>query len=387
MDAIDKIYRASKLLFDNMPFYGILSLRVRKLLDPNTETASIGLSSDNFSMEMRFNPTWIDGLTLEEVRGVIEHELLHMINGHLTEPMYLGKHLDQEVMNVAMDCEINQYINSKFLPKEGITLAGLEKQIGIKIPEKAGTNVYYDLLIKNGGKSNPNGGMTIQGNNVTTMDTHIQNPNSAASQAVIEGIIEQSAQETIKRRGTLPANVTQLIEKLQERRKPTIDWKQFLRRFVSNSYKEHTITTRRRESRRFDDAPGLRHEPEFNLLIGIDTSGSVSDKELKEFMQEIDNISKQKCDIKILLCDTKIHKEIEYKHNMHTDFTVVGRGGTSFEPVLEYYRRHPDTCLVYFTDGECPVESTVLKPVLWIISSTGTEHYLKDHKYVKMQNG
>lgn len=384
MEAIEKIYRASKLLFDNMPFYGILSLRVRKVIDEDIPTAGINLAADNFSLEMRFNPKWIDGLSIEQVRGVIEHELLHMINGHLTEPRYNGPHIDAETMNIAMDCEINQYINRKLLPTEGVYIDELQSKLGIKLPEKAGTETYYNLLKKENPKSNDGGGISIGGHSLNTMDKHTPAKDPSAMEAVVNGVLEQAAEETIKRRGTIPGQVSQLLEKLKEQRKPVIDWKYFLRRFVANSYKEHTITTRRRESRRFEDAPGLRHEPEFNLLVGIDTSGSVSDKELKEFMQEIDNISKQKCDITILLCDTKIHSIVQYKHGMATDFKVQGRGGTSFEPVLQYYREHPDTCLVYFTDGECYLESTILKPVLWVISTQGTHKYLENQKYVKM---
>ena len=385
MDAIEKIYRASKLLFDNMPFYGILSLRVRKVIDEDIPTAGINLADDNFSLEMRFNPKWVDELSVEQVRGVIEHELLHMINGHLTDPRYNNLNIDPEVMNIAMDCEINQYINRKLLPTQGVFIDELQSKIGIKLPEKAGTETYYNLLKKENPQSNgANNGVTINGSSLKTMDQHTHAKDPAALESVVNSVLEQAAEETVKRRGTIPGQVSQLLERLKEQRKPVIDWKYFLRRFVSNSYKEHTITTRRRESRRFEDAPGLRHEPEFNLLVGIDTSGSVSDKELKEFMQEIDNIAKQKCDITILLCDTRIHKVINYKQGMSTNFEVQGRGGTSFEPVLQYYREHPDTCLVYFTDGECYLESTILKPVLWVISSRGTHKYLENQKYVKM---
>lgn len=380
--SLDKIYAASKMLFDNMPFYGILSLRVRKMIDETIPTACISLSPDKFSMEMRFNPEWIKDLSVEQVRGVIEHELLHMINGHLTDPVYNNSGIDRELMNVAMDCEINQYINPKYLP-EGVTLQKLETDVGIKLPEKAGSMKYYDLLKQEDVTHPGTGTIAINGVGVSTMDTHVPSEEPSALQAVIEGVIEQAAQETIKRRGTVPGQVTSLLQKIQERRKPVIDWKRFLRRFVSNSYKEYTITTRRRESRRFDDAPGLRHEPEFSLLVGIDTSGSVSDSELKEFLQEIDNIYKQKCDIRILLCDTRIHKNIEYDGKSQS-IEIHGRGGTSFEPVLDYYRKSKDTCLVYFTDGECPVESVIRKPVLWIVSSKGTTNYLKDQKYIKI---
>lgn len=385
MTGLDKIYAASKLLFNNMPFYGILSLRVRKVVDENVKTACIRLGSDNFSMEMAFNPEWIKDMSIEHVRGVVEHELSHMINGHLTDPIYTSEHINHELMNIAMDCEINQYINSKYLP-EGITLKKVEQVVGTSIPEKAGTMTYYNLLKK---KSDENkiqigiGQVSGNGSTISTMDQHTIITNQSTADAVIEGIVESAANETVKRRGTLPGVVEQMLKLAQEKRQPVIDWKSFLRRFVQNSYKEHTITTRRRESRRFEGAPGLRHEPEFQLLVAIDSSGSVSNAELTEFMQEIDNIHRNKCDIRILVCDTRIVQDFEYKGNKE-QIEIKGRGGTSFEPVLDVYEKTPSTCLVYFTDGECPVERRLKKPVLWILSSRGTDSYLKDCKTVKM---
>jgi len=385
MIALDKIYAASKMLFNNMPFYGILSLRVRKVVDESVETACIRLTSDNFSMEMAFSPKWIESMPVEHVRGVIEHELSHMINGHLTDAMYTSEHLNHQLMNIAMDCEINQYIDSKFLP-EGVTLKKLEESLGVSIPGKAGTMTYYDLLLKKSNenkiKINPDGTITVNGQVIGTMDQH-NIIKASAGQTVIEGIVENAATETLKRRGTLPGAVEAMLKLVQERRQPVIDWKTFLRRFVQNSYKEHTITTRRRESRRFEDAPGLRHESEFELLVGIDSSGSVSDGELRDFMQEIENIHKNKCDIRILVCDTRIVQDFTYKGGK-TEIEIKGRGGTSFEPVLEAYEKSHSTCLVYFTDGECPIERPLKKPVLWIISSTGTDSYLKNCKTVKM---
>jgi len=394
MTPLDKIFTASKMLFNNMPFYGILSLRVRKVLDEQTPTAHIQLGKDNFAMEMHFNPKFVDELTVEEVRGLIEHELSHMINGHLTDPMYINESVLQEAMNIACDCEINQYILPKYLPKDGLTLESVSNIVGTSLPSKAGSKTYYDLLMNLVQKHaikitlNEDGTATVSGNGgeKTTVDVHVKmDPkHNSATQAAIEGIVESAADETIKRRGTLPASVESLLKSIQEKRKPVIDWKSFLRRFVQNSYKEYCITTRRRESRRFDENPGLRHEPEFSLLVGIDSSGSVSDSELKEFMNEIDNIYKNKCDIRILVCDTKIVQDFQFK-GLKEQITINGRGGTSFEPVLEAYEKSKDTCLVYFTDGECPLERKLKKPVLWVISSRGTTSYLKDCKTIKME--
>jgi len=395
MTALEKIYAASKMLFNSMPFYGILSLRVRKVVDKTVSTACIRRGEDRFSLEMAFNPEWMEVLPVEHISWIIEHELSHMINGHLHDQMYINKGVIHELMNVAMDCEINQYLpkqrmplpDKKYLPGGVITLEGLSKQLGLTLPEKAGSMTYYDLLKKKFGEKyltiNPDGTITNgHGDIIGTIDQH-SILEDAAEQSIIEGMVESAAQETEKRRGTVPGAAKSLLDKMYEKRKPVIDWKSFLRRFVQNSYKEYCVTTRRRESRRFDGSPGIRHEPEFSLLVGIDSSGSVSNDELKEFLSEIDIIHRTKCDIRILVCDTRIVQDFTYRGKKET-IEIHGRGGTSFEPVLDAYEKSKSTCLVYMTDGECCLERKLKKPVLWILSSRGTDHYLKDCKTVKI---
>lgn len=386
MDALEKIFQASKMLFNNMPFYGILSLRVRKRIDDSVRTACVQLSDDKFSLEMLFNSKFVDDLSVEQTRGLIEHELQHIVLGHLTDPSHVGDHINDYIMNTAEDCEINQYIPEKYLPTTGVTLEKLSKDLGFKLPEKAGSKTYYDLLMQQA-KSNPKvelrpDGLYVNGEKVMTMDDH--NKLNEIAKAVSEGIVEDAARETVKRRGTLPGAVSDLLKKLEDSRKPVIDWKRFLRRFVHNSYKEYTLSTRRRESRRFDENPGIKHEQEFSLLVAIDSSGSVSNEELQEFIAEIDNIYRTKCDIRILVCDTRIVQDFEYKGKAN-NIEIKGRGGTSFEPVLDLYAKTSSSCLVYFTDGECPLEQKLRKPVLWILSSKGTDRYLTGCKTVKMR--
>jgi predicted metal-dependent peptidase len=134
------------------------------------------------------------------------------------------------------------------------------------------------------------------------------------------------------------------------------------------STKVFTKKIRRKENRRFSDNPGLKIKMKQHMLLAIDTSGSVSNEELTEFMNEIHHIYKAGVDITMVQCDTSIRSIEQYKgkHEMN----VTGRGGTEFDPVLDYYNANQKkyTSLVYFTDGEC---YTSVKPkgrVLWVLS-------------------
>ena len=85
-------------------------------------------------------------------------------------------------------------------------------------------------------------------------------------------------------------------------------------------------------------------------------------------MNEMHHIYKAGVDITIIQCDTRI-RSIE-KYNGEHELTVNGRGGTEFDPVLEYFNDNNKlyTSLVYFTDGECSTSILPKGPTLWVLS-------------------
>ena len=68
-------------------------------------------------------------------------------------------------------------------------------------------------------------------------------------------------------------------------------------------------------------------------------------------------------------CDTAISDIRPYKKSNKIE--LHGRGGTSFEPVVEYYDANQKnyTCLIYFTDGEAPAPAKPKGHILWVLSS------------------
>jgi predicted metal-dependent peptidase len=122
------------------------------------------------------------------------------------------------------------------------------------------------------------------------------------------------------------------------------------------------------------------------MLLAIDTSGSVSDDEVKEFMNEIHHIYKTGVDVTVLQCDTSI-KSIEPYKGKQDEFKINGRGGTEFDPVLEYYNANirKYTSLVYFTDGECWTEVKPKAPVLWVLSEGSSMNNELPGKIIKLE--
>lgn len=130
----------------------------------------------------------------------------------------------------------------------------------------------------------------------------------------------------------------------------------------------------RKLSKRFEGLAGIKLKHKHDILVAIDTSASVSEPELKEFMSEIYHIWKAGANVEVIECDASIKRIYQFKGTFDGKFT--GRGGTDFKPVIDYYNtsRKMYTTLVFFTDGYAPTNTfKVFKQMIWVITSNGNK--------------
>jgi predicted metal-dependent peptidase len=116
-----------------------------------------------------------------------------------------------------------------------------------------------------------------------------------------------------------------------------------------------------------------------DVIVVLDTSGSVTDSEMREFVSEINAIKGQmRARLTLHACDAELCRNGPWVFESWEDFSIpgdiYGRGGTSFKPVFQWLEREackPDL-LVYFTDadGEFPrIEPDF--PVIWLVKGRG----------------
>jgi predicted metal-dependent peptidase len=120
--------------------------------------------------------------------------------------------------------------------------------------------------------------------------------------------------------------------------------------------------------------PSLRSE-QADIVVAIDTSGSVSGEELNEFLAEINMLKGQlRARITLHACDTALAEGgpwiFEPWEEIKLPREFQGGGGTDFRPVfgwVERQGRSPDL-LLYFTDaeGDFPA-ATPPYPVIWLV--------------------
>ena len=176
--------------------------------------------------------------------------------------------------------------------------------------------------------------------------------------------------------GSLSGDLRALIES-------TLISKQNFRAILSQfrasilSSKRHL--TRMRPNRRYGfDAMGSQYAYSTRLLVAVDVSGSVPDEDIKKFLAVINRFFKQGIEtIEVIQFDSKITTEKPQLLKQVTNgIRVIGRGGTNFQPAIDFYYEHEEyDGLIFLTDGYAPVpklpEDKRHKPLAWILTTQG----------------
>ena len=394
MSREETLGKASKELMWKEPFYGFFLLMLNKVWNNKVPTA--GVSKHNINYQLAINEDFWNSLSENHRIGLLKHELLHIAYFHLS--MYFN-FPDKRLANIAMDMEINQYIDPEYLPEGGIDI---DNYTELNLDRKAGCRYYYQMLKqakdekdKNGTSGCPNfdnlcdqmdnGGDGLPDHSTWEEFEELTEAEQKLMQKQMDTLLQNASIQTEKKRGTVPGHIKDHLIEISKLEPPKFNWKQYMRRFTGASTKVYTKKIRRKENRRYSENPGLKIKMKQHMLLGIDTSGSVSDEELKEFMNEIHHIYKAGVDITIIQCDTKIGSIKPYTGKLELE--VQGRGGTEFDPVLDYYNENQKkyTSLVYFTDGEC---NTSVKPkgnVLWVLSEQSSMNDRLPGKVIKLE--
>jgi predicted metal-dependent peptidase len=198
----------------------------------------------------------------------------------------------------------------------------------------------------------------------------------------INGFIEDA--EASNNWGSIPGKVQGIIK---ASKKVDMDYRKMLSLFKTSVISSKRRLTRMCPNRRFGfDAMGSRYELSTNLLIAVDVSGSVTDRSLSFFFSVINRLFKygvEKMDV--LQFDAEIQGGPEPLKKARKTVKVLGRGGTDFHPVADYYCAHPEyDGLIYFTDGYSSIPTFNTKrpiDVLWVLCSKSA--YEANAKWIK----
>lgn len=198
--------------------------------------------------------------------------------------------------------------------------------------------------------------------------THQEKENlSVQWQQRLAGAAQQAMQA-----GKLDGEMARMVDFLLQ---PQLPWRNLVSRYL-NSIARDDYNYTRPSTRRGDPAiyPTLR-SAQLDITVAVDTSGSISQSEISEFISEIDSLKGQmRARVTLIACDSEMAEGCPWVFEPWEDFNlppkIKGGGGTRFTPVFDWAMQQdkiPDI-LVYFTDaeGEFP-EVEPAFDVLWLV--------------------
>ena len=367
----ENLEKIAKSLMLKEPYYGLFLIMLNKVWRQDLPTA--GVSRNNINFQLAINPEFWNSLSEDHKVGLLKHELLHICFHHLSLRDILNDH---QIFNIAADIEINQYIDSHQLPDGALLPSSFPD---LKLGIKEGTKTYYTILLNaaQNGKSKALNDLLEQmakdpGHSTNHATWNEFDELDESTKKLIEKqtnhLMNEVAEQIKKAKGTIPGEISSLLDLINTKEEAKFDWKGYLRRFAGGSSKTYTKKLRRKYNKRYEDSPGLKIKQKKHILVAVDTSGSVSQNELVEFFQEINHIHKTGTEITVVQCDAAI-SSIE-SFNPRKEIKLHGRGGTSFDPVIDMYNHNKKYCsLIYFTDGECSTNLVPRGRCLWVLSA------------------
>lgn len=440
----DKLEKGIFTLLENQPFVGHLVQMLTRQISKRIPTACVSVYQHRYTLTI--NPDFFKELSPSESAAIITHEVYHLLNEHLKRcegkdmrmfnvaaDMAINQYIpdlpkfDREKKKQEWFDKIKEY-EKEIIAKGGkvekeVTLEDVDKMLPpadkngkcstCLLPQDHGLELektaewYYDAVMKNKEMQQKFGKKSLKLSDLTPEEqkqlaedikngkvkievgsgTHddwgtIEGETPEVIDEELKHIIREAMEKAKKDFGKLPAGMQQAINEMLESR---INWKAELRNFVQVATRVLRVHSRKRPSRRFGwPFDGQRSDFKLNLGVVVDTSGSISDEELKLFLGEIHRINETGlADIIIMEADATVHRSYKFdkkmgKVEMHRFY---GRGGTDAAPWLKALEDGKFDAGIILTDGYFAhnLQRPKHTSILWAL----TEHGYKCAEFQK----
>lgn len=312
-----------------------------------------------------YSEEMVNALSDHELRGVVLHEVFHIMYKHLI----VWKHLYKEnpiATNMACDYVINlQILDAGEVLPQGEEYKGLVDRRF----EGMDTKQVYDILVKEGTDSS------------SSFDFHDWDSAQEMSPKEVEGL--QREIDRAMREGVLAAQAAGagVPRGFQDLLTPKINWREALREYIKGTLAGKGLSSWERPNRRFLHSgiylPTQKTETLGTIVVAVDTSGSVADEEMREFLSEVQGVATECAPsrLDILYWGTNVVGHEKYEGDEVFGFAGVTKpisgGGTNVTRVFEFIDKEElePECVIVLTDGYTPWPDSYDKDVLFVMSS------------------
>jgi len=389
LELIEKrLVKARTQLMLDKPFLGNLVLRL-----PLKAAGSWCKTSATDAKSFYYNPEFIERLDSHQIKFVLIHEALHCALTHFARRGNRKKH----TWDLACDFAINPLLVKEgfhppldvpiFRQYEGMIAEEIYPMIDDNLDQEPMDQHLYDDQNNEDSKDSDGGmredNLTQQDKNQSGESKNNQSTSSLAQRPQslnpdeIEKLATQwqknlaSSAQLAQEAGKLDGEFAKLIDFFLQ---PRVSWQSLLSTFMSRLARDDFSYSR--PSRRPGNAilPTLRSH-QIDIAVAIDTSGSISQQEIDEFVSEINAIkSTIRSSITLIACDDKIFPSSPWRYESWEEInfpaSLGGGKGTNFRPVFELLNSLDNPCdvLIYFTDAKGLFPEKIPNyPVLWLV--------------------
>ena len=365
-------------------FSGVMLMGDSKIVDDCPTAKTDGLNK-------YYGREFVDSLTDSELRALVLHENIHVALGHMPRFRSLMKKGKGQLVNIACDYVDNDVIVS------------IDDESFVKLPKGGLYDSKYhdwsvnDILkdLEKEQKENPE--QFAQKHSEGTLDEHdaeslqvsddttaLKSGDMKSAQQKVDESLAKEVEEAMRQGGILagklggniPRSITDMLT-------PVVDWKDVLRDFITSSMRGSDEYTWRRFNKRHmaNDLylPSVEDESVGELIVAIDTSGSVGKVAFDKFVSEIESIAinTEPEKLRVIWWDANVSSEQVFTpsnyHNMVSLLKPSGGGGTEPDCVAKYIteKKINAEAIIMFTDGHFskPVWN-VSTPSLWVVTES-----------------
>ena len=354
IDVYDRITVARVGLLLKHPFFGNMATRLKvKAANDWLPTAAVD------GRNLYFNAEFFDAMDNAEIEFVIAHEILHCVFDHLGR----RDNRDPKLYNIAADYIVN---NILVRDKIGAKPKLVDCFQDFKYEGWTSEEVYDDLYEK---------ADKIDISELGEMlDEHLDLEDGDGNGSEGEGGKPKYSKEELKQikdqikesmlsaaqaagAGKVPGEVARIIKEFTE---PKMNWREILQQQIQSTVKnDYSFSRPSRKTHGGVVLPGTVNEETIDVCVALDTSGSISDEMLRDFLSEIQSIMDQYNDynVKVWCFDTKVYNLEEFSaHDGDlTQYEAAGGGGTDFMANWDFMKEEgiEPKKFIMFTDGYC----------------------------------
>lgn len=353
MEKLQKVIN-TLLLTDKFVHYFLFRVNMRA--NNNCKTARIGVDKINNKIVLEYNEQFFSSLSREEITFVLTHEIYHLVLRHVFKP--IPKKDEIKLFNIAADLAVNTLIQESSYIKCSIDKLGVFPK-DFNFPEGLSMEKYIVLL------RNESNAVKINSKDIGLDEHTLWKEDSIIEEAVVSII------EAATKRDFWGSVSMSLREQIESYLRSKVNWVKKLRMFCQGMLKgsSYRFTTKKINRRYGFLYPGKDKEYTDKLLVAVDTSASIEQQDLSQFLAEINKIS-ESFPVDVCTFDVKV-TEGPLPWKKRNNFSFKGRGGTSYKEVMNLVQKNKVKNLIILTDGMADKvqKPSCLKYCLWAITN------------------